>query len=314
MAVTNCRIETAPVLTEDWDRKRTYRGTYKITTNSAMGSLAVKLGAQDTGAGHDNPLPKVWDTFSFRGDSDTGAFCQELNLNRSEKAEAQWIAAVTWQSLPPDTPDGSNPDPLQRPALYWLEFQTVTRQVQRAWNVEAITPRAGPSRPAGTLGPIVNAALQDYDDSIFEDDTNILLVIQKNFPNIPSILAIHNTYNLTLNNAPFLGAGIGQAKFIGLESSQPQHEGTITYYTVTVRIAFQNEPWYHHVVNRGYKAFTATSTKPVDIFVEDEAGGETKPTEPVLLTSDGQKLESGLGDTIAYRTRNLVDYSGLLFT
>ena len=111
------------------------------------------------------------------------------------------------------------------------------------------------------------------------------------------------------------------AKFMGAVTGEPTTEpfgnDLVTFYVMTVRIALRRDPWYHDIVNRGYKEVVeARSTGELGLYkvilTNSETGEQQEPSEPVLLTIDGAHEADKLGNTIPYRTREDKDYSPLI--
>lgn len=253
-----------------------------------------------------NALPLVHSTYDIDGDTaDQGAFCLSFSLTRRSASQTTWDIIANYGPLPPGRQVGdTNVNPIVRPIKYWLEFETVTEQVSKAYNMTAL-----PGRAVDTLGPVVNACGREFDEALFEDRSHAILVAQKNYATLEEIYNINATFDFTLNNDTFFGRPKAHAQFRGIESSLIQNENGSTYYTGTIRVLLSRKPLYRSIVNQGWSYFASGGDTEL---TEAKDINNDRVSEPVLLTTTGGKLADGaLGNLIDYRTREFVNYSGL---
>lgn len=238
-------------------------------------------------------------------DADTGLYARDIVIKPGEDYTKFWDIDVTWRPLDPgQSPGDADVDPLTRPARYWLEFQEQSRIVETAWNLDEFKdPTDAVTRAADTLAPITNTAGQDYDEPIHETDQLVIVAMEKNYATLQTVLDIHNTYHRTLNsNGSFFGAAPMHARFEGITTGQPENESGVQFWRGVTRVAFSKTPFVREIVNRGWQYY--------------DAGGALKKwdgAEPVLLAANGKRLGDGLvGNNVRYRTRELVDYTGVI--
>lgn len=325
--VTNCKVmDGYPVATQGSDLQLTYEAVYNINTDDSDWRNAGAIGAVAQLAGSPDRLPRIGQIYQYGGETNQGSFCQYIRLSPDPVARQKWAATVRWKPLAPGKQAGDlDPaiSPINRPKREWLETVTETQQVSEGWN-EIALPVAGEDfgeRAIGTKGPIVNAAGESYDEALYADDTHCVYVQEKNVATPAEAYQLQLTYGRTLNDDEFLTFPKHCAKFIGAETSEPMTErfgnDLVTFYVMTVRIALRRDPWYHHIVNRGYnEVVEARSTGETGLYpiilIDEETGDQRKPSEPVLLTLNGTHEADDLGNTIAYRTREEASYAGLL--
>lgn len=309
MSVISCKIkERGTSYNLGLKDSTSISATYLILTDdSTMGGQSVVEGAYLTGP---HPLPRRYDSFNHRGDTDNGLYVTSIKLSQPFKGSLQnWQADVTWSTLPPGTQPDDGKEPLDRAAVSWVEFSSVSNIVTEAWNVLEIAPYGDlvEPRPPDTLGPIVNAAKDTMDGVLYEDRRLITLVIRKNYPTYAQAITFNSLFDNTLNNDLFLGAPKACARYDGTTAGQPQYEGNSTYVSTETRITFQREPFYTPIVNQGMRAID-------DFGFLENAKDKNKMdvSSPVLLTTDGQQLGVAEGNTIDYRTREFADYAQLL--
>lgn len=254
-------------------------------------------------SGSPDVLPTIYQNYSYNGSIDYGAFALSIGFKRDAMKASKWHLTVNYGPLPPGTQPGDNTaNPLDRSTKYWLEFETLTEQITKAYNVADL-----PNRPANTLGPVTNAAGIEFDETLFEDVNRAILVAEKPFATLSEIYGIDATFGKTLNNDTFFGRPKGHAQFHSIDCNRVQTENNIEYYTGTIRVILSRTPLYREVVNQGWAYRDGFG----ELHEFLDADGN-RVSEPQLLTPTGQALASGLvGNTISYRTREFVNYSGL---
>ena len=254
-------------------------------------------------SGSPDQLPTIYQQYQYNGSIDYGAFALSIGYNRDTNLATKWWLTVNYGPLPPGTqPGDATANPIDRSIKYWIEFETLTEQITKAYNVTDL-----PNRPANTLGPVTNAAGIEFDETLFEDYNRAILVAERNYATLDQIYSINATFGKTLNNDTFKGRPKGHAQFHSIECSRIQTENGITYYTGTIRVILSAEPLYRTVVNQGWAYRDGFG----DLHEFLDADGN-RVSEPQLLTPTGQALASGLvGNTIDYRTRKFINYSGL---
>lgn len=284
-----------------------YTATYIVQCDTATpGPLEALTVGRSVGP---DPVPAQYASYLYGTEADLGSFAQDFDVSlRNHSEPSVYDVTVTWRPLDGSSlgsPNQYEPDPVERPARFSLEFWETSKVIAEAYNTAQITTLDG-NRAANTLGPVMNSAWDLFDDPLVEEDREVVLVAQKNFETLDAVLEFHRTYNRTVNSDTWYGYTAHKAKFLNVELGEVKHENSYSYYPARIRIALSDEEWYAKIVNRGYNYLTgAGDKKPILI---DNA----PPTEPQLLDTNGSLLAGGTtGNTISYRTRTAVAYSGM---
>lgn len=316
MSVTNVILDRGISFVANVEKTRlsgSITRQWKIETDDETdGAITIINESQSTISGFDNPIPARWSTYNFGvGEIDANLYLQRLDFRQDSQRLKRWFATGLYLPLPTNQSSGdSNTDPLSRPVKYWIEPYTTTEIITQAYNVSAISRADGTTRAANTFGPIQNAAFEDYDEPLERTKTRIMLVAQKNYASYTTIANLQLTYGNTVNSVTYNGYAPHYVKFHSAVCSPVQNEAGVSFYTGTIRLIFSDTPWYHEVVNRGYKVMV------------DDGGGSFKQvnatddngqfvSEPVLLQADGQRLDGTPGNVIQYRDLEAVSYAGL---
>lgn len=263
--------------------------SYLIETDSKMNDEEVLIGA--IGAGP-HPLPILY-TY-------VGASCYvtsvSLNYQKPNGNYYRWVATVNCGRLPAGEdptngaiggPTGAIQNPLQRKVEYWTERTTYEKIVEKERD--------------GTT--ILNTAGQPFDEPIVIEDYRGVLVMARNFSQWYAAAYFNTAWRNTLNAAKiFNWVDVGQARFIGADSSQRQFENNTEYYRVEIRLEISDKSWQPEVLQRGWKHFADDLTTLVSA-VDDEG---QLVQEPVLLDSVGARLPNG--DPGEYKTYDVYDY------
>ena len=280
-----CTLEDVEV--EQNDTNYTYTGRYRLKLGSPTSDAAVALAAGR--AATPNPIPIRLAAYP----SDDSAYAQRFHgrrLRDDNQANEYWDFHVTWSPLPPGSKSGdSNATPTARPTHLRLEYQETQEELREAYNVDALTNRA-----AGTLGTIVNGALQTAPQKIYVPKRVPILVATKNFATQDSVDALNRTYENTVNNGLFYGRAAHYAKFLSADVTEEIRENTFVYYQATIRIALGYSPWYYEIDNVGFQTWTGANCTGFIINAFDDNGQPV--AEPIKLELNGQRR--GNSDTM----------------
>jgi len=291
---------------------------YRVKTDSDYLPVSLLSAAQAyTGGPHE--IPATYDQYEFRQlngswatlDSRPGIYARDFRVSKDED-HRHWIVEVTWRPLDVgDTPgDLTNENPIQRPVRLWLEFAEETIPVQSAWNVEKhIDPSGVEVRAIDTKGPIQTTVGEDFEESLHETVTSVVLAFEKNYATLDEIYALFAAYGDSVNsNDSYLGRfGRYHARFQGITCSPEETESNYQFYRAVGRVKLRaDRPFLRDIVNRGWK-YNDPNSPPGD-EIKTHTGAE-----PILLTFDGQKLpDNTVGELISYRTLRAVDYTSLV--
>lgn len=244
-----------------------------------------------------------------------GLYAKKFDFEMRSDMGKQWAINVSYLPLEPNEPntEGSNDNPLLWPATYAVDWVEYEEAITKARNVEALGgSTSGAPRAANTLGPVVNGALQEFDEGIFEVVRDPVISITRNVATLDQVLSIESTYSRTTNSDTVYGVGPRRYKYLGVESGGVQTANGISYYTRTVRVQItkttdrilNNVGWHFWYDDDGTK-------KLARFTVDDDDTKEKVPaSEPGFLLRTGNK--STTPETVTYRHLEEVAYAGLL--
>lgn len=251
-----------------------------------------------------------------------GLFAKSFAFKVKEEKNLQsvWECTVNYLPLQPGEPSTENTstNPLGWPATYWLEWVEYEQAITKARNVEAFT--GGFTRAAGTLGPVVNTAFQEFEEGLFDTVRDAVLVVKKNVATLSDVIARNRDFQLTTNSDTVLGADPRRMKFLGADSGGKLTANGVNYYEMTTRIQV-TKTTDREVNNVGWKELV-DGQKLVNIKVPKPgatpdnqgkyADSDMEDTpEPLFLDLAGKKKTSGT-QTITYRYLEEVPYTPLL--
>lgn len=257
-----------------------------------------------------NPLPARWEHMPENPNYDLYATAfQFRNLDEHKRiVECQ----VTYSEIPPFGFQRTD-NPLDWPvefSISWLEEEYV---VERGWNKEALG-RSTNKRDPDTYGPIVNGAMQEFDQPLMDTIRHPVVAVKYNASGVnglSQVVAINSTYQLTTNSDTFLGAAAYQCKFVGCETSGRQRLNGVDYYPITISVLIKSTTDVT-LNNIGWNAL-GTDGKLVCAKVKDpDTGEQVRPSEPVFLAHDGSRAPSGETPVVTYRYLKPVLYYPIL--
>ena len=135
--------------------------------------------------------------------------------------------------------------------------------------------------------PITNTAHDAFAEYVQADDARCVLNARKNYKDFP--FTLRDNYN-TLNREEFQGAAKKTLKFEKMSVNEIKakwKDDDITYYDVSIELAYRKEGWTKKLLNTGYRELDDEG-KQKDIFIDGNP-----ITTPVLLDVDGKKAEVG---------------------
>lgn len=232
-----------------------------------------------------------------------GLYATNFNLVPTGESAKDWVITVTWSA--PSEGSLSNLDihPLLRPPKSSINFIEKEVVIEQAKNVEALGE--GGARASGTLGPIVNGALQEPGEPLLDTDWDGVINIRRWVSDINAVLTLNKTYRRTCNSDTVLGLFSPRTlKYQVSQSSEQQEQDNIPFYEINTSIEILKTT-DRTINNVGWKYIDdAGDLKDVGEFRGGNAG------EPEFLTVAG-KITSTPG-TITYRHLDEVAYSGLV--
>jgi hypothetical protein len=235
-------------------------------------------------------------------------FCQTIQADHTSERRDSWLINATF-GVPEsgeDEEQQEQPNPLNRPPVYDIQYIEQEYVIEQAKNVEALTG-GGATRAANTLGPIENAAKRRPDEPIVDTERNAVVVIEKNYATLGAIMALNETYKRTCNsdscNVGGQSISARRLKYMVTRSLGRQQEGDIVYYPGVTEIELKKTTDLM-VDNVGYEYWDVANSK----HVRAKDGDGEHAADPVNLKLDGD-LNTGAKTTITYRHLEEVAYA-----
>jgi len=269
----------------------TYRARFKINTDDPDDGPVYIL---NNAAGNDD-IPSKWDTFDVDGETDASAYALDFDLTKNPQLNTQWFLDVTWRKPGPGDDSGQNvANPINRTPVYWWEAEEELEVVTEARNVNAFT-HLTTTRPAGTLGPVVNAANREFATTWERPVSYGVLNMRRWYSSLDAVRSAISIYANKLNDDAWQGAAARELYVRNILTGEPVQEFGGTYYQAVFRIAYKPGGWIKELVNQGHGYFDGSNNY---ISVDDD--GSTY-VEPVLLDTDGTRLaDDATGNTVDY--------------
>jgi hypothetical protein len=231
-----------------------------------------------------------------------------------------WECEVTYLPLSQgeSDPEESDGNPLAWPAVYTLDWIEYEEAVKEAVNLEDLGADTDWGvREEGTLDLVVNGALQEFEEGIFDAQRDAVIQITKNVATLDEIIEYQTEYQRTTNNATFLGAAAYRVKFLSAVSGGLQKAGDIEYYPMTISLQIMkttdkrmnNIGWHHWVTVGGVKTLVKFKVDETDA-AGNPTGEKVEASEPTFLTRGGKI--GFAGSWVTYRYLTPKNYDGLL--
>lgn len=223
---------------------------------------------------------------------------------------ATWRWTVQFGRPPSNEPQDSSfneANPLNRPAVFNVEYIDREYVIESARNVEALShgDGKGGARAADTLGPIVNAAGKRPDEPIVETERLEVLVIYKNFASLADITTRNRTFKRTTNSDTVQGYGPRELRYLLTESEGERIENGVTHWPGVTRILAEGSTDLQ-LDNVGYEYWSAADADWAKAVDKDGSA----VSEPINLKLDGDKGGDNT-TTITYRHLAATAYSSL---
>lgn len=276
----------------------TYTVRYNVTTASACGPPSIMLNGVSASP---NPLPSLWATYSYQGDTDPYSFAKSFKFERDAKSKTRYYVTVTYKPAEPGeipdyvntatangSPIKSEPNPFLRSPVYWWDREMTTVLVNTDANGYAIRGYNN----------------DRYEDLLELDYPRSILVIEFPVHSNNEFIALDQKYNHAVNSTAWTFKLVSYPPRTVLckdvSCSPIIEEGSYRYYTVTMRFAFapQSKTWDIPVPEMGRSYYTKTNgvydvdssgfkvRKVVDFNVPLEADGTRRTDDqPVLITN-----------------------------
>lgn len=280
--------------------------TYRVIYDSVPSNYYDALTRAQTASG--SPVPARRTLYAGTVVAELYALTISGDLEGNDRTV--WLWTVNFGRPPSDEPQDSNfseADPLNRPAVFNVEYIDREYVISEARNVEALShgDGKGGARAADTLGPIVNAAGKRPDEPLVETERLEVITIYKNFASLADIIARNRTYKRTTNSDTAEGYSPRELRYLLTESEGERIENGVAFWPGVTRILAE-ETTDLTLDNVGYEYWSAADADWVKAKDKDGA----IMSEPINLKLDGDEGGDNT-TTITYRHLSPVAYSSL---
>lgn len=294
MAVLSCKLIAEGRSSRfGLENKNEHSRRYRIRTDNAMDSGFVVLTGAYTASPH--PLPTRYSYYTDSSGTDLSTYCTEVSLEQDSNDRKTWIATASFGTLPPgkNPTDAAYDNPILRPPRYRVDFQEESTVVAK--------DNAGAA--------IVNSVGDEFDEPLEQEEIYPILVVERNYANLQTVIDIGNEYHKSVNSKVFYGSAVRTVRFLPLTSTELLFENGVSFYTVTFRFMFNKDTWDRVVMNRGWRYRQAAGGNLIPAV---DPTTQLPVQSPVKLAANGTLLADGAQPIwLTYQTRPLKDFSSL---
>lgn len=297
MALSDCYIVAGGVtgtLSDVYSNDR-IQETYQVElTTGERSPLVVEALAN---AGGTNPLP-IRGTL-YGPDIGYGLYARRFDF-RIVEPHTVWQFQVSYEPLQAGEQNPQqNSDPLNQAPEITIEYVEYEQVIAEAYNVE---DHGGPFnkyyRQAATWGAVTNSIGREFDEGLTDIRRDAVIVVKKNIATEAEMVSRQSAFAGTTNSDTWLGAAVGQLKYLSVNSTGKQNRGGTDFFEMRTRVQvfpIANLPsgirgTDRRVLNNGWayydtdsKLVKHTGSEPINI---DRATGRKKDdsAEPDILT------------------------------
>lgn len=265
-----------------------YRVVYDSKPTTPYTALARARAATGT------PVPPYRHQFAS---ATAWMFAKEFTASQSADNDSQSVIDWTVTYSPPEGGESATvyqyQNPLDRPPVYNIQYMDREEVIDKARNVQQLSHGngAGGNRAADTEGPIVNAAGKRPDEPLVDTTRLEVLVIQKNYPSLPSIVSRNRAFKKSTNSDAVQGYGARELRYLLTESLGVQYENGVEFWPgVTTILADDTTDLI--LDNVGYEYWDTVSgdwkrvvdadgnfmAEPINLDLDGDEGGTTSTT------------------------------------
>lgn len=296
-------------------------GTYEIgfivTTDGSMGPQSVANGAL-TSSPH--PLPSLWSTYSYQGDTDNYSWARDYKVTRDKDSRKLYYITVTYRPVEPgegskesgSDPVAKEPNPVNRETVVWWDREVYTQI--------AIRDKGGTA--------ILNKCQDYYQEPREIEHTRGVLVVEKNVATLAQAITLSRTYDGTVNSTVWGGVS---GSFLGtttiparaalcreVSCSPPITEAGYVYYHLVFRFALKDlgDTWDERFLESGQFHWTKKANGTYDLIgtPPNVQRAVTDAKMIVRLAEDGTRLPYDQASIYTdWRVRREVDFNQLPF-
>lgn len=304
MSIVECRYDRA-AFSASYDRRNlgTYRGAWKVRTNGSNNTPKTILNQCLLVSSPENPIPALYDSYSYEGESDAYAYAQQFEITpRENESVNMWTINVTWSPLPENKQeDDFNTNPLSRGVEYAFDWEVYTEVVDKDAEGKQI----------------VNTAGKPFDINVEMERSRSVLVASYNVSNLGMVISKSLRYQDAVNSNRWT-LGTSSIRNRNALCRNVQSSGLITepggsFYRLTFRVAFNGDTWDEKLLSRGF-GYLKTADDLSTYTTESREGQNLMDTldEPLLLKEDGTPVEPGDPPYFKeFRVRKEVDFANI---
>lgn len=242
--------------------ERTYQRFFQVISDDiSTGNLTVA-----TGTG----LPELGETFAYQGDTDTGVYCSELDVDGPDRegTRKKWYVTASYTSQPHQQSGSVGLDPLDEPAQISGSFSKLTRLAEFDKDGELL----------------LNTAFERFRVEV--DDSRINLVIRKNFSSVD--FSTWADYRDAVNTDTFWYLGARKWKVENISPELARRGNGSIYFPVTMEFSCNPETWDYVGISEGYYRLLG----PGRTVILDQDGQPLNA--PVPLDVNGAPVDAGV--------------------
>lgn len=304
MAISFCNYDRA-AFTASYDRRNlgTYTGSWIVKTDGSNNTPKTILNAATAVAGSNDPIPSLYDSYSYEGESDAYAYAQRFEIKPRDKNNVNlWTINVTWEPLPEGKEeDDFNTNPLSRGVEYAFDWEVYTEVADKDKDDKQI----------------VNTAGKPFDINVEMERSRSVIVASYNVASFATVVQKSIKYQDAVNSITWNlnGATINPRYALcrNVQSSGLITEPGGSYYRLNFRVALNANNWDEKLLSRGF-GYLQVANDLSTYTTEDRNGVNLLDTldEPLLLKEDGTPLDPGDPPYFKeFRVREEVSFSNI---
>lgn len=279
MAISHCNYDRA-AFAASYDRRNlgTYRGSWIVETNGSNETPKAVLNAALSVTSPNDPIPALYDTYSYEGESDSYAYAQQFEIVPRERGSTSlWTINVTWSPLPEGKEENDfDTNPLLRGVEYAFDWEVYTEIVDKDKDDKQI----------------VNTAGKPFDVNVEMERSRSVIVASYNVASFATVVQKSIKYQDAVNSVTWsLNGATIQPRYAlcrNVQSSGLITEPGGSYYRLNFRVALNAQNWDEKLLSRGFGYLQVAND--LDTYTtEDRNGVNLMDTldEPILLKEDG---------------------------
>jgi hypothetical protein len=244
-----------------------------------------------------------------------GLFADMFNVDMISQLNKVWKITVTYTPLDPEEPntEATNSNPLLWAKVFGLEWIDTEVPIEKGKNREAIGAASiVGERAIGTLGALVNSALQEFDEPLMRTKRIPVITVTDNVATLAEIWSTQTQFEDTTNSDTISGVGPKRFEYLCVDHEGQQTANGIPYFKRIRKVALKkttdrivnNVGWGSWVTKEGVKKLKRITV------LDEEADEQVPSSEPGFLTLAG--AHGFNPTTLSYGVLDEVPYASIL--